>query len=133
MPSLVEIRSEVLEETFFKCHQCTFSILLLFLHPHPPLKMCVTLNRFQCIFTISLLSSLGNGLGSFEHTRICFTQGQFVSTLVDIGLVALEKNIFKCRQCIFLLFRYYFFLEKGVTLHLNKVAFLSSTDSLCQI
>ena len=30
-----------------------------------------------------------------------FTQGCFVPNLVEIGLVVLEKKIFKFRQCIF--------------------------------
>ena len=38
---------------------------------------------------------------SFEQTWIPFTQGCFVSSLVKIGSVFLEKKIFKFHQCIF--------------------------------
>ena len=56
----------------------------------------------QCIFAISLLSPLGEGWGpSFEQTWIHLTQGYFVPSLVEIGSVVLEKNIFEFRQCIF--------------------------------
>ena len=37
---------------------------------------------------------------SFEQTYIPFTKGSFVSSLVEIGSVVLEKKIFKFRQCI---------------------------------
>jgi hypothetical protein len=48
---------------------------------------------FQCNFTLSLLSPLGEGLfPSFEQTYIPFTQEWFVPTLVKIGLVVLEKK-----------------------------------------
>ena len=47
----------------------------------------------QCIFAISQLSPLGRGQGlSFEHNGIPFTQGCFVSSLVEIGRVVLEKK-----------------------------------------
>ena len=56
----------------------------------------------QCIFAILQLSPLGKGQGpSFEQTWFPFTQGCFVQSLVDIGLVVQEKKIFKFRQCIF--------------------------------
>ena len=56
----------------------------------------------QFIFAISQLSPLGKGQGpSFEQNWIPFTQGCFVQSLVDIGLVVQEKKIFKFRQCIF--------------------------------
>ena len=68
VPSLVEIGSVVLEKKIFEFR--------------------------QCIFAISLLSPLGEGWGpSFEQTWICFTQGYFVPSLVEIGQVVLEKKM----------------------------------------
>ena len=47
------------------------------------------------IFAISLLSSLGKGQGpSFEQNKIPFTQECFVPSLVEIGSLVLEKEIF---------------------------------------
>ena len=61
----------------------------------------------QCIFAISWLSPLRKGLGpSFEQTWIPFTKGCFVLSLVEIGLVVLEKKIFK----IFSIYFGYFFI-----------------------
>ena len=60
------------------------------------------LNVCQCILAFSQLSLLGKGRGhSFEQTWIPFTQGCFVTSLVEIGSVVLEKKIFKFWQCIF--------------------------------
>ena len=48
----------------------------------------------QFIFAISLLFTLGNGRGpSFEQTWTPFTRGCFVPSLVEIGLVVLEKKM----------------------------------------
>ena len=48
----------------------------------------------QFIFAISLLFPLGNGRGpSFEQTWTPFTRGCFVPSLVEIGLVVLEKKM----------------------------------------
>ena len=67
-PSLVEIGSVVLEKKIFEFR--------------------------QCIFTISLLSPLGEGwCPSFEQTWIPFTQGYFVPSLVEIGPVVLENKM----------------------------------------
>ena len=72
----------------------------------------------QCIFNISLLSSLEKGRGpSFDQIQIPFTHGCFVPSLVEIGQVVMEKKIFEFRQCISL-FRNYVPLKKGGTLHL---------------
>ena len=50
-----------------------------------------------------LLYPLGKGLGpSFEQTWISSTQGCFVPSLVEIGPVVLEKNIFKYFQYNFI-------------------------------
>ena len=58
--------------------------------------------NFQCIFTLSLLSPLGEALfPSFEQTWIPFTKGWFVPSLVKIGPVVLEKKIFKWPHPIF--------------------------------
>ena len=57
-----------------------------------------------------------------------------MQSLVEIGPVVLEKNIFKFRLCIFyvfLVFRYYLPLEKDVVLYLNKLTSQSSKDALC--
>ena len=48
----------------------------------------------QFIFVNSRLSPLWEGRGpSFEQTWIPFTQGYFVPSLVEIGLVVLEKKM----------------------------------------
>ena len=71
----VEIGLVVLEEKIFKFH--------------------------QCIFPISLLSSLGDRHDpSFEQTQIPFSQQFFVTSLVKIDPVVLDKKIFKICQCI---------------------------------
>jgi hypothetical protein len=60
------------------------------------------LKNFQCIFTLALLSPLGEGLSPFfEQTWISFTQGWFVPSLVKIGQVVLEKKIIKWSHPIF--------------------------------
>jgi hypothetical protein len=54
------------------------------------------LKNFQCIFTLSLLSPLGEELSpSFEQIDNPFTLGQVVLSLLEIGPMALEKKIFK--------------------------------------
>jgi hypothetical protein len=59
---------------------------------------------FQCIFTLLLLSLLGEGLSpSFEQTCIPSIKGWFVSSLVKIGPMVLEK-IFKLPNPIFTFF-----------------------------
>ena len=76
VPSFVEIGPVVLERKFFKFR--------------------------QCIFAISLLSPFGKRhFPSFERTRLPFTKGCFVPSLVEISPVVREKKIFKFRQCIF--------------------------------
>ena len=55
-----------------------------------------TFNIFQCNFTLLLLSPLGEGQSpSFEQTWMPYPQGWFMSSLVKIGPVVLEKKIFK--------------------------------------
>ena len=52
----------------------------------------------------------------------------FVQYLVEMGLVVLEKRIFKYFYII-LIFRYYLPLEKRVAMHLNKLESRSGSDS----
>ena len=55
--------------------------------------------RFFRYFTII---SPWKGRGpSFEQTLIPFSQGCFETSLVEIGLAVIEKNIFTLRQYIF--------------------------------
>ena len=71
--SLVSIGSIILEENIFKCR--------------------------QCILAISLSSLFGKGQDlSFEDTWIPFAQGCFLSSLVEIGLMLLEKKILHIRH-----------------------------------
>ena len=106
MPSLVELGPVVLEKKFFK--SCQFN------------------------FIISQLSPLWEGFGpSFEQTWIPFTQGCFVPSLVEIGSVVLEKNIFS--SIYFLLFHNYLPLEKDGALHLNKLESPSPKNALCWV
>ena len=56
----------------------------------------------------------------FFKSWIPFSQGCFAPSLVEIGPMVMEKKIFKFCQHI-LLFKYNYHLEKGVTLHLNKL------------
>ena len=67
-----------------------------------------------------------------EQTWVPFTKGCFVSSLVEIGLVVLEKKIIKFCQCIFVIHNY-LPLEKGRALHLNKLDSPSPKDALCQV
>jgi hypothetical protein len=60
--------------------------------------------NFHCIFTLSLLFPLGEGLSPlFEQNWISFTQGWFVPSLIKIGPVVLEKKISKWPHPIFTL------------------------------
>ena len=54
-------------------------------------------------------------------------------SLVEIGVVILEKKIFKNIFNIILHFRYYLPFEKGVALHLNELEFPPPKDDLCQV
>ena len=53
--------------------------------------------------------------------------------LVEIGQVVLEKKIFIICQYIFSQFHNYLPLEKGVTLHLNKLEPPLPKGALCQV
>jgi hypothetical protein len=57
---------------------------------------------FQCIFTRLLLSPLREGLSpSFEETWIPFIQVYFVLSLIEFGLLVLEKKILKKNSVYF--------------------------------
>ena len=69
MPSLVEIETLIMEKKIFKTR--------------------------QCVFAIAYLSPLRKGRDpSFEETRIPFTHGCYVPSLVEINPVVPEKKIF---------------------------------------
>ena len=53
-------------------------------------------------------------------------------SLIEISPLVLEKKIFKFRQCIFPI-SFYFSLEKGGVLHLNKLESASPNDALCKV
>jgi hypothetical protein len=56
------------------------------------------------IFAFLWLSPLWRGTGLlFEQFKIPVTQGWFIPTLIEIGLLVLEKKIKKKNQCIFTL------------------------------
>ena len=69
---------------------------------------------------------------SFKQTWIHIITGCFVSNLVKIGPVVLEKKILKFVN-VFSLFSNYLPLEKGGALHLNKTEFPSPKIALCQV
>jgi hypothetical protein len=52
--------------------------------------------------------------------------------LIEIGLLVLEKKIFK-NFSVFLLFRYYLPLEKSNPLHLKDLESPPPKDDLCQV
>jgi hypothetical protein len=90
-------------------------------------------NNFQCIFTLLLLSPLGDGQSpSFVQTWIPFPQAWFVSDLVKIGPVVLEKKIFRWHHPIFT-FLWLSPFEEGLALYLNKLEFSSPKDDLYQV
>ena len=70
---------------------------------------------------------------SFEQAWIPFTQRCFVPKLVEIGPVVLEKKISKFRKCVFSLFHNYLPLQRGRSLHLNKLESPSPKNALCQV
>ena len=71
-------------------------------------------------------------MGHIAHLRTQFIQlyhntnlntlhpSCFVPSLVKIGSMVLEKNIFKFPRCLFTIPWLFFLLEKGMALHLNK-------------
>ena len=86
-------------------------------------------NQFQSIKTFALLYNVDyerekkiisysiTECISFEQTWITLTQGCFVSSLVEIGPVVLEKTIY-VKLMYFLYFVIIFPFEEGVVLHL---------------
>ena len=94
------------------------------------LKLVQWLTRFLN-FAFSLVSLLGKGCDLLlEQTRIPINQECFVSSLVDISPVVLEKNFFFNFVNFFSLLRNYLLLEKDVALLLNKLESLSPEDDL---
>ena len=74
----------------------------------------------QCIFAISLLSPPWKRTGpSFEQSWIPHTQECFVSSLVGIDPVVLERNIFNFVH-VFLLFHYYLSWAKKASFHVSQ-------------
>ena len=69
---------------------------------------------------------------SFEQTWLPFSQGWFLSRLVEIDPLVLEKKIFNLSMYIRNFF-YYIPLEKGGALHLNKYDPTSPKNSWCQV
>ena len=59
--------------------------------------------------------------------------GSFMPSLLEIGPGVLERKILLDFINVFLLFRYYLFLEKGVAPHLYKHESTSQKDALCQV
>jgi hypothetical protein len=91
--------------------------------------------NFQCIFTLLLLSRLGEGLSPFiEQTWIPFTQRWFVPSLLKIGPVVLEKKIFKWPHPIFtFLWLHVSSFKEDLAHYLNKLEFSSPKDNLYQV
>ena len=54
-------------------------------------------------------------------------------SLIEIGPVVFEEEIFLNFVNVFLLFPNYLPLKKGVTLHLNKLESHSPKDAMCQV
>ena len=69
----------------------------------------------------------------FEQIWIPYTQGWFMLSLVEIGLVVLEKKIFLKFVNVFLQLRDNLPLEKGRVLHLNKFEFPLPKNAFCQV
>jgi hypothetical protein len=86
------------------------------------------------IFVFLWLSPLWRGPGSiFEQFRIPFTQGWFILSLIEIGLLVLEKKIFLKNFSVFLHFCYYLPLGKDIPLHLINLKSPLPKDDLCQV
>jgi hypothetical protein len=81
--------------------------------------------KVQCIFTLSLLSTLKEGLfPSFEQNWIPFNQEKFVLNLIEFGLLFSTRRFLKIFS-VFLLFYYYLPFEMGYSKSLNKLEFPS--------
>jgi hypothetical protein len=132
MPSLIEIGLLVLEKIFVNISICKYVNIVfpIVAPPDPRVPWCeqfwiyiisesfpvnmtysgsVVLEKkiFEWthpIFAFLRLSPLLRGPGPlFEQFRIPFTQGWFMLSLIEIGLLVLEKKILKKFQCIFTL------------------------------
>ena len=115
---LVEIGKVVLENVIFKFRRCTFAISKLsrvwkragsfiWTNLNPLHQGCILarwfwrkifLNFVNVFLLFRKSSPLGKGRGlSFEQTWIRFTQGCFVPSLVEIGLVVRRRR-WKCEK-----------------------------------
>ena len=72
----------------------------------------------HCYYFIMFFPGKGWDPSFGEAKRISFSQGWFVPSLVEIGLLILEKKFFKFGN-VFLLFCYYLPFEEGITLFLK--------------
>jgi hypothetical protein len=85
------------------------------------------------IFAFLRLSPLWRGPGPlFEQFTIPFTQGWFMPSLIVIGLLVLEKKIFKNFQCIFTLL-WLSPLGEGQSPSFEQFRIPSPKDDLCQV
>jgi hypothetical protein len=85
------------------------------------------------IFAFLRLSPLWRGPGSlFELFRIPFTQGWSMPSLIEIGLLVLEKKIFKNFHCIFTLL-WLSPLEEGQSPSFEEFRIPSPKNDLCQV
>ena len=67
----------------------------------------------------------------FVQTRIPFTNRDYVPSLIKLSQWSLR---FGNRQMnAFLLFRYHYPMEKGMTFYLNKLESPTPKDALCQV
>ena len=83
-----------------------------------PWKM-LSFERKNNYKVVNVVLSLGNGHDlSIKQSWITFTKGCFVSSLVEVIIISLEK-IFQSGQCIFTICHYCFPVVKDVALHLN--------------
>jgi hypothetical protein len=119
MPSLIEIGLLVLEKKIFSivappdprgpwCEQFWIYVISESFHVNMTYSGSVVLEKIfnwsHPIFALLRLSPLWRGPGPlFEKFGIPFTQGWFMPSLIEIGLLDLEKKSFKKFQCIFIL------------------------------
>ena len=87
----------------------------------------------QCIFTISKLYPLRKGPGpSFEQFLIPLPKDDLCQILLKLAQWLWRRRFLKFVN-VFSLFHNYLPLKKGRDLHLNKLAFPSPKDALCQV
>lgn len=101
--------SSIIQKFMILCKICTHICLLLFrvnwsfncknLNFINPRMMCTKLAWIFIIWLVSLLCKLKDVSGCFVSNLV--TQRFFEPSLVKIGLILLEKNIFQSYQCTF--------------------------------